>query len=133
MPIIRLEAQISTEDLLQAVGQMPQAELDTFVKSVLMIRAQRQVSSLSDREAELLLHINQGIPTEVQSRFDRLIEKRQDLSLTETERAELIELTDRIENLDADRIEHLTQLAQLRGRSLSEVMQELGIQSPACV
>jgi hypothetical protein len=49
------------------------------------------------------------------------------------EQAELIQITDRIEQLDAERIEYLGELALLRQRSLTEIMQDLGIQPPTCV
>lgn len=44
-----------------------------------------------------------------------------------------MQLSNRIGQLDAERVEHLAALAKLRQRSLSEIMQDLGIQPPACV
>lgn len=125
--------QASTEQLLNTISQMPQPELETFIEQVLKLRAQRQAPSLSAPESELLLKINQGIPAELQHRFNELIAKRQALTLTQAEHAELIQLGDHIEQLDAERIEHLAALAKLRQRSLTELMQDLGIQPPACV
>ncbi|WP_088892539.1 STAS/SEC14 domain-containing protein [Leptolyngbya ohadii] len=125
--------QASTEQLLQTIAQMPQPELETFVEEVLKLRAQRQAPSLSAAESELLLKINQGIPANLQQRFNELVVKRQTLMLTEAEHAELIQLGDRIEQLDSERIESLATLAKLRQRSLREIMQDLGIQPPACV
>jgi hypothetical protein len=125
--------QASTEQLLNAIAQMPQPELETFVEQVLKLRAQRQAPSLSAAESELLFKINQGIPAALQHRFNELVVKRQALTLTESEHAELIQLGNRIEQLDADRIESLAALAKLRQRSLREIMQDLGIQPPPCV
>lgn len=125
--------QASTEQLLNAIAQMPSTELEVFVEQVLKLRAQRQAPSLSAAETELLLKINEGIPTNLQHRFNELVAKRQALTLTEVEHAELIQLGDRIEQFDAERIEHLAALAKLRQRSLREIMQDLGIQPPACV
>lgn len=133
MPVIRVEAQVSAEQILKAVEQMPQQELEAFITQVLMLRAQREVPSLPLSESELLLKINQGIPRELQSRFNKLIAKRQALTLSEAEQAELIRLTDQIEQLDAERIESLAELARLRNQSLTDVMQDLGIQPPVCV
>ncbi len=125
--------QASTEQLLNAIAQMPSTELEVFVEQVLKLRAQRQAPSLSAAETELLLKINEGIPTNLQHRFNELVAKRQAFTLTEVEHAELIQLGDRIEQFDAERIEHLAALAKLRQRSLREIMQDLGIQPPACV
>lgn len=119
--------QASPEQLLNAIAQMPQPELEAFVEQVLKLRAQRQALSVSSVESELLLKINQGIPADLQHRFNELIAKRQALTLTEAEHAELIQLGDRIEQLDAERIESLAALAKLRQRSLREIMQDLGI------
>jgi hypothetical protein len=98
-----------------------------------MLRAQRLVQSLSLSESELILKINQSIPDDLQQRFNDLIAKRHSLTLTDAEQAELIQLSDRIEDLDVKRVEYLAQLAQLRKRSLTEVMQDLNIQPPTCV
>lgn len=133
MPVYKVEAQVDTKQLLQVVEQMPQPDFEAFVTQVLMLRAQRQVPSLSLPESELIVKINQSIPESIQHRFNDLIAKRQSLVLTDAEQAELIDLTDQIEDLDVKRIEYLAQLAQLRKRSLSEVMQDLNIQPPACV
>jgi hypothetical protein len=122
-----------TEALLKAVEQIPQPEFDAFVTQVLKLRAQRQAPSLSMSESELLLKINQGIPDQLQQRFNQLVAKRQALDLTEADYAELIQLTDRIEQLDAERIESLAELARLKNKSLTEMMHDLGIQPPACV
>jgi hypothetical protein len=119
--------QASPEQLLNAIAQMPQPQLETFVEQVLKLRAQRQAPSLSAAESELLFRINQGIPTDIQHRFNELVDKRQALTLTEAEHVELVQLGDRIEQLDAERIEHLAALAKLRQRSLRKIMQDLGI------
>jgi hypothetical protein len=133
MSMIRVEAQVSAEQLLKAVEQLPPQELEAFVTQVLRLRAQREAPSLPVSESELLLKINQGIPSGLQNRFNELIAKRQALTLTEAEHAELIQLSDQIEQLDAERIAPLAELARLRNQSLTEVMQDLGIQPPACV
>lgn len=131
--MMRVEAQVTAEQLLKAVEQMPQQELEAFVTQVLMLRAQREASSLSVAESEVLLKINQGIPGELQCRFNELLTKRQDFTLTDAEQEELIRLTDQIEQLDAERIQLLGKLAQLWNKPLVGVMQDLGIQRPTCV
>ena len=128
MSLYKVEAQVDTKQLLQVIEQMPQPNFEAFVTQVLMLRAQRQVQSISLSESELIFKINHCIPDDLQQRFNDLIAKRQSLVLTDAEQAELIDLTDQIEDLDVKRIEYLAQLAQLRKRSLPEVMQDLHIQ-----
>ncbi|MDF5717691.1 MAG: STAS/SEC14 domain-containing protein [Rhizonema sp. NSF051] len=133
MPVIQVEAQVSAEQLLKAVEQMQEQEFEAFVTQVLLLRAQREAPKLSSSESQLLLKINQGLDDQLQDRFNELIAKRQALTITDAELEELIQLTDQIEQLDAERIESLAELARLRQRSLIEVMQDLNIQPPACV
>jgi hypothetical protein len=81
------------------------------------------------REVALIARINRGLP-EVQWR--RYRELRADLDaerLTEPGRRELLELSDRLEALTAERAELLGELAVLRGTSLSAVVRDLGIGS----
>jgi hypothetical protein len=125
--------QTSTEQLLKEIEQLPQPELEFFVDQVLKLRAQRQVPHLSASESELLLKINQSIPEPLQQQFEQLVMKRQHLTITETELAELIEITDRIEALNVERIQALAELARSRNQSLTQVMENLGIQPPTCV
>jgi hypothetical protein len=123
----------STEQLLKEIEQLPQPELEIFVDQVLKLRAQRQVPHLSASESELLLKINQSIPEPLQQQFEHLVMKRQQLTITDAELAELIKITDCIEALNVERIQSLAELARSRNQSLTQVMQNLGIQPPTCV
>jgi hypothetical protein len=85
---------------------------------------------LSREESALLLKINQPIPDELQQRYDALIAKRRAETLTPEEHAELLCLTNRVERAEAERVEALGALSQLRGLSFSELMHALGIEQP---
>jgi hypothetical protein len=90
----------------------------------------RHTRRLSQTETQLLQKINEGLPPETWQHYNQLIEKRQTETLTPDEHETLIEISDRIEELNARRMEHLAELARLRRISLSAVMQQLGITSP---
>jgi tRNA A37 N6-isopentenylltransferase MiaA len=79
----------------------------------------------------LLLQINQDLSTELQRRFDELVAKRQAEAITPDELRELVQITDQIEQRDAQRLAALDELARLRRMPLSELMDALGIQPPA--
>lgn len=130
MPTIQIEAQLSQEQLLEAVEQMSESEFEAFLSKLFALRAQHDASRLSPAESELLLKINQGVPADLQRRFDELISKRQASSLTQEEYEELLRLTDQVEKLDAERAERLAELARLRQTSLTDLMQQLGIRPP---
>jgi hypothetical protein len=103
MPTIEIEA----EQLLNAALQMPEDELQRLIKT------------------------NQGLPAADARRMKELIAKRQSYTITEGELQELIRLTDESERLNVERIKHLLELAHLRGVTLDEVMEQLGIKSAA--
>ena len=132
MAVIRLEAQLSADQLLNAVAQLPPPEFEQFVERVSHLHPRhQQTRRLPRRESELLLQINQGLVAETQQRYDELIGKRRDKTLTAEEYQELLRLTDQSEELDARRLGGLVELAGLRQVSLAELMDELEIQPPA--
>lgn len=123
MSTIKVEVEFSSEDLLKAVGQLSQSDLRKFISQAIAIQAQRTTSSLMQRESELLLKINQGIPLDIQKDYNDLIAKRDAETLTNHEYKELLNLTQQIEKQQAQRIEYLAELASLRGISLNTLME----------
>jgi hypothetical protein len=74
----------------------------------------------------LLQKIAQTLPAAIQQRYNDLRAKLQAETLTTAEHQELLNLTDTIEQFDADRLQHLLELAQLRQISLPELLDALG-------
>ncbi len=133
MPVVQVERQLSTEDLLKAAGQLSQSELEQFTYRVITLRAQHQAPSLPRAEARLLRKINQGIPVTIQNRYDELTAKRRDETLSSDEYEELLRLTDQIEEIEARRLGYLAELARLRRTTLADLMGTLGIRPPTYV
>jgi hypothetical protein len=133
MPTMKVELQLSSEDLLKAVEQLSQADLKQFISQVIALQAQRTAPSLMQQESELLLKINQGISVDIQNYYNDLIAKREAETLTDEEHRELLSLTEQIEKQQAQRIEYLVELANLRGISLNALMENLGIQTQVYV
>jgi hypothetical protein len=129
MPTIYLEAEVSAEELVKAAAQLEASELNQLVARLLDLRAQRLVPRLSASEADLLTIINQGLPVNLQQRYNDLTVKRDTDTLTTAEHAELLNLTDQVENLEAQRAEALVALASVRKQSLTALMQDLGLTS----
>ncbi|MBE9225923.1 STAS/SEC14 domain-containing protein [Phormidium sp. LEGE 05292] len=130
MSTVKVEIQMSSEELLKAVSQLSLPDLEKFVTQVIALQAQRRANKLPQIEAELLLKINQVIPSDIQKQYDELIVKRQAETLTTEEHQQLLKLTEQIEKLQAQRIEYLVELSQIRKISLTELMENLGIQVP---
>lgn len=131
MSTIQIEQQTSADNLLKAAGRLSQPEFEKFVYRIIKLRARRQVKCLSYPEDELMLKINQGLEPGIQSRYDELIAKRRSESpLTKEEYRELLRLTDLSEELEARRVGYLAELARHRKMSITDLMENLGIQSP---
>lgn len=127
MPTITVEAQLSPSELIRAVEQLEPADLNAFTTQVLALRAQRIAPTLPAAEAELLRKINAGVPSDIQTRLDTLRSQKDQSPLTAEEYAELLTLTEQIERVDADRLEHLATLSQMRQIPLRQLMEQLGL------
>ncbi len=123
MPTIQIE----TEDLLNAALQLPRPELEQFVHRLFVLKAREETTLLPKREAELLSKINQGLTPATQQRLNELIRKRQSHTISEEELQELIQLTDQVELLDAERLKCLLELSHLRDVSLDDLINQLGL------
>ena len=119
--------QIDTDQLLNAALQMPRAELERFVIRLFALKARQETPGLSEREAELLVRINQGPPPAAQERLNELIDKRRAKTIRAKELRDLKKLTDRIEKFDAERLQLLTELAALRAVPLRKLVEQLGL------
>jgi hypothetical protein len=122
--------QLSPEQIISAVSHLSLPELEQVFDHVLALQAERKATRLSAVESALLIRINQGLPSELRERIAVLRAKREDEVITDTEYEELTQLTDRAEELHADRMAALVELAKLRGVSLPVLMDQLGIHFP---
>ena len=133
MVTIAVRAQLTSEDLLQAVEQLDTPELEEFTQHVLLLQAQRHTSLSGTTEEELLERINKKVDESFQKRYKKLIAKRQAEILTQQELSELLSMTDQMEAHNVMRLEALIQLAAIRGTSLDLIMKALNIQAVSYV
>jgi hypothetical protein len=131
MSTLQVKTELPFEELLKAVEQLSLPDLEKLMAQVIALQAQRKAPYLTKIETELLLKINQGLPPDVQTRFDTLVAKRQTETLTSEEHQELLNLTDQLEKADTQRVKYMAELAQLRGISLSTLLKDLGLRPPA--
>jgi hypothetical protein len=94
------------------------------------ILTQKETPSLLRSEAQLLQQINVGFSKEEWIEYHALIAKRRTGTLLPDELQALIQFADRREQANAQRIQALVELAQLRQTSLDALMDELGIHTP---
>jgi hypothetical protein len=124
-------AQTSFDDIFREIERLGAREVERILSRLLALRAQRRAPNLPARETELMRMINQGLAAEKSARYHDLIAKRRQGTLHAGEYSELLGLTDESERLQAERIQHLAELARLRGMSLRALMDELGLQPAA--
>lgn len=114
-------------------GLEPERYARHMLEEQLHRERQTDVSRLPRSEAELLDQVDLGVSSETWDRYYALIGKRDDGTLTGEEHGELIGLSDGIEVANARRIGALVELANLRGTTLDELMDALGIVKPTYV
>jgi hypothetical protein len=88
---------------------------------------QTRVPRLSKRESELFLKINRTLPEDEQRRYDELMEKRVEETLTKKEHMELLKLIEELQQIWVERWQAVIDLAKLRKISPQEMMRQLGV------
>lgn len=121
---------LSTEQIISAVSEASLPELERIFDLVLATQAARRAPHLSAAETSLLNRINRGLPSDLRERVSALRAKREDESISEAEYEELTRLTDQVEELHAERMAAMVDLAKLRGVALPALMDQLGINLP---
>ncbi len=76
---------LSPTQLIDVVKSMNLPELEWFAQKVVLIRAERKSSVLTQTESDLLLQINQGMSATDQARYYELIEKQETDNLISNE------------------------------------------------
>lgn len=126
-------AKFSTEQILSAVAQLSLPEIKLVFDRMLTLQAERKASHLSAEESDLLTRINQSQSLQLRARISQLRAKRESDSISDEEYEELTRLTDQTEELHAERMAAMVELAKLRGVSLPALMEQLGIEFPEYV
>lgn len=121
---------MSVDELLMAVEGLNEPDLESLVNRALFLRARLKSSVLSSDETVLLKVINQGIPKELNDRYQLLADKRDEGMLSASEYEELLSVGHQIEAMGVKRIEALAKLSTIRQVPLLTLMDSLGIQSP---
>ena len=126
--------EVSTENLLSVVLQMPETEFNQFVEKAKKLRRTPTKSLWTKHEVQVIQKINEfALSTEEQNRFDELVEKRRDEKISRHELEELIGLTQKAESLNVERLKCLVKLAKSKKVSLDEIMTKLGISPPQTI
>ena len=114
-------SQTSVNELLKGVQQLSAEDFDLFFKKVSSLRSKSGNKDFAKEQA-LLEKINAGMPLALEQRFAQLIAKRDLETLTDAEYQELLQLTEKSEELQTNRLGYMLELAQLKGMTLPQVV-----------
>jgi hypothetical protein len=114
--------------LKQAASQVGLSP-DSYIVRLLQQELQARSTSarLSPEETDLLQRINTSLSTVEWERYRTLLTKRDTENLTDKEHAELIALSDKIEEANVRRMEAVAELARVRKTTVPELMSTLGL------
>jgi hypothetical protein len=109
----------------RAIALLENLEEDQLPRAIAALEALTQPQT---QEADLIQIINRRLPQ--QHRFNELRQHLEAETLTEDQHTELLELSDRIEQQDAECAHAIFQLAQLRNVDIDVVLQEFSTAQP---
>ena len=132
MATIRIEAQLTADQLFQALQQLPPKELERLLARASQLRVQRRPATrrVSRREKELLPQATATVPEDIMARYRALRDKMRAGNITQPEHQQMLALIQEMEAHNVARIKALAGLADLRQQSLDSVMADLGIKPP---
>ncbi len=122
-----MTATITRQDAIALIDALPSEtlpELAQFVEFLRFKTFRRAASATDTDEQKLLTIIQRRLAPEQQRRLDRLRGKNELGELTPAEHAELLQITEQIENADAERASALIELARLHNKPVSTVLHE---------
>ncbi len=121
---------MNTQQIISTVRRMPLADLEELVDEVLTIQAERRAPHLSGEESKLMKTIQKRLSESKQNRLRELQAQRDEEKFSADGYAELAEITDELEEMHAERMKALLELANLRGTTVTEQMNQIGIVLP---
>jgi len=123
-------AKITSENLLKAVVNLPKNEFERLIANAKKLRR----TLPENKEIRSIKKVNESVLSDAERvRFSELIEKRQNENISESEFDELTALTERSEELNVKRLKYLVEIADIRNKSLREMMLELEIFPPQTI
>lgn len=107
---------------------MPLKDLERFIKELNALAIRKRLLDTGKQDKILLRKINETVLSEpLMERYIGLQEKMEVENLSDTDYQELLSLVDKEEKMRNKRFQYLLELSQLRGISLTELMNNLGL------
>jgi hypothetical protein len=132
MTKIQIQAEIDAQKFLTSVAQIPVNELEYFVMELNALITRRKTNDKVYRDRALLSKINGAIlPKGKTERYMLLHLKLEAETISGSEYQEFMDLVAQEEELRNERVKYMIELSQLRGITLPQVMNSLGINVPS--
>jgi len=118
------------EQFLQTHAQQVGIPMETLLTRTIIERwdAMRRAPSLPESETDLLLRLQSLFPAEQTREYRALCESSDARELSESDRERLLLLIEQRDFQNAERLQIVAKLAELRGMPLRDMMTALGIQ-----
>lgn len=127
-----MNAQMSVSEILNNVQGLEKTKFEQFYQELFSLLVQRNgVTSLNAVESQLLSKINTEFDAKKWERLTYLDWKLEFSALTPKEEAESLKLAEAYEHYSVERLKCLSQLAMLRRVSIDQLMEQLGLNTPA--
>ena len=124
----QIQANANIQSLIVGFAEMPLHDLESFISGLNALVIRKRVADKGKQDKALLLKINQTVlPERALERYIFLQDKMELETLSEIEYKELLTLVNQEEKIRNKRFKYLLELSQLRGISLTELMDNLGL------
>ncbi len=127
---LNIELPYDLETQLREQAQQKGKALNQYITGLIqekMNSSRPKTSPLTVDETRLFQTINKGFSDEFWNKLHNLDKKRQQLILTESERQDLIAMTEELEMTNLERMKALIELAAIRQTDLDTLMTQLGL------
>jgi hypothetical protein len=122
---ITKQVDLGLDDILSGISELDTKDLEKFMQKIGHLIARRKVAYLPERESQLLMKINKAIPITLQNRYEYLLTKNREETITPSEHDELLKIIEKVEIKNAERLENLIELSRIRNISLDMLMSQL--------
>lgn len=124
---IKSNIQISVDEIIKGVSQLETSEIEKFLEEVSNLLTQRKRQEFAERETELLEKVKHPYPSELKARYNFLTDRMKADEISTNEHQELIEISNRFEEMDAQRLQWLLELSKIRNQPLEQLLKELNL------
>jgi hypothetical protein len=122
---ITKQVDLGLDDILTGISELDTKDLEKFMQKIGHLIARRKVAHLPERESQLLMKINKAIPATLQNRYNYLLSKNREETITPLEHQELLKVIEKVETKNAERLENLIELSRIRNMSMDALMRQL--------